>query len=735
MTSFLDFEQSASRLRRQLRQAHLPELRLICACRFFAQFNSLGAPTLAVGETGAPTLASGNSGAPPFMVGKLEQTLESYLREFMPILTESARKSNPNEFLPEEKASFGHLVRLLRAMSPDTVRPDDLSAFVSLYECAVQPPQLSPDDGSSKQPVRIACLFVEYYPDLDLAPRGRILQLQVSATPISAKADSDDIVVRNPVAEPDDRFLAQARDSVISARNYLANKYGLPLKKKYRFDFKVESSGARFTGDSLGMAFAVGAVAAVSRIEVFRERLTVSPDAAFSGALAPDGTVRAIDGEALKLKINRAFHSGVRYLVIPREHITEAWTFLHELEKDSLGRKLELMGADTLESVLSDPRLVPTHRYSTPTHVARKAWHAKRSTWVEVPALVALAFVLYLILSGIDKNPAYVKLNADHTGIVVMNADSTSLWQVDYSVGKLSSDSVWYRVGNIDSDKENEVLIIPDSESPASDSVSAFIHVYDHDGKFLWKRCCVILNEYSGDTTLGQGYHSAQVDVVTVNGTPVIAAFVFRSMPARGHITIWSAGGDKQGWYINQGSTNLRLTSDYDCDGESDLFFECINNRAGNSLGVFVLKGLGSEGVSPPYKFPGIDYTGVMRGNQKKYILFPQTDVCSLLSGPYNGLYGLRQDTDSTFLVETVEFRLPESHGGLMYYLNRDFRVRSVKMEDHFLKRLHILMTEGRLPARPDSLYLAECLANVNYWTDSGWVTEGQLAVSKNISR
>jgi hypothetical protein len=359
MSSILDIEQAASRLRHHLKIAQLPGLKLLCGLQFFE-----------------------------LLVESSIAGMESYVREFIPALAEAAGKCRPQEFLPEEADALTRLASALEKIEAGIIGKDVPDLFMKLGE------KINGGDGGHesimvdrKDVTCLTCLFVEYNPDLDLPPRGRLLNLEVSANSISLKTEEDDVVVRNPVSEPDDRFLSQARDSVRAARKYLHEKYGLSLNKKYRFDFAINSTGAQFTGDSLGVAFAVGAIAAVEKVEIFREKLSISPDVAFSGALSADGKLEPVDEDALKLKIYRAFHSGIRYLVIPREHITDAWQYLSELEKKHPDRTLELVGADMLDTVAADPRLVPTERLSVSTYFARKAWQAKRSTWVETPGL------------------------------------------------------------------------------------------------------------------------------------------------------------------------------------------------------------------------------------------------------------------------------------------------------------------------------------------------------------
>lgn len=353
MVTVLELEKAAARLRRELKAVAVSEIRLLCGLRFGA----------VLGEA-AP------------------EHREAYLREFLPALAEAAGRCDRREFLPDELGLLGRFVELVEAEA-DWQGSKELAALAGLVAPG---PGVGVGDhlgAADGRVVRVNGLFVEYYPDLDLPPRGRLLTLRVVAMALPGGAEDDDVVVRNPVSDTDDRFLAQARDSVAAARLHLAQRYGWNGKKRYRFDFTVESAGARFTGDSLGVAFAVGAIAALGRIEALREEIGVNSAVAFCGALAAHGVLAPVDVDALKLKVYRGFWSDLKVLVIPRVHITEAWAYLKELEEAHRGRKLELMGADVLADVAGDPRLVPVRRLSVPGYVVRQVWKSKRSPWVQ----------------------------------------------------------------------------------------------------------------------------------------------------------------------------------------------------------------------------------------------------------------------------------------------------------------------------------------------------------------
>lgn len=707
MATILDIEQAASKLRQCLKNGRLPELRLLCGLKFFSLF---------------------------FTADEKTPDPESYLREFVPPLAADARKCHAREFLPEETASLGQFVNLLSRYT-DILRADDITALQSLHTAVLSPaPAVAPPGATD----RVTCLFVEYYPDLDLAPRGRLLTLSITATPISSKAISDDIVVRNPVAEPDDRFLAQARDSVAAARSLLWRRYKLPPGKRYRFDFAVDSTGARFTGDSLGIAFAVGAIAALSRIEVFRDRLSISSDAAFSGALSADGQVLPIDNDALKLKIYRAFHSGVKYLVIPRNHITTAWEYLTSLEKEYSGQKkestngkLELMGAETLDSIAADPRFLPRIRSSATAYLTRKVWHTKRSAWVEIPALAALALILFILIAParwmpwFDRQPEFSRFNVVDNRLEVLNRDSILVWGKSIHC-KIYEDAHAERrkIYDINGDGKNEVLVL----TPTIDNCDerGWFTCYSSDGDILFRRFCGIMNEYPGDSS-NVLYEALYLSVVSDHGNPIIITEVFADNPGCGHICLWNFRGELIGWYINWGGSRFCIAHDIDHDGHDELFFLNYNNPL-NCVALLVLKSDSSFGVSPPYDNPG--FQSVKHGNQLAYILFPPTDLGRVpgeLRNEYNepGAEGIREDVTGQLKAYTGESNQGSAIAGI-YIINDSLRVIGASGSDQFNKRRKQLVKEGQLPPL-DSSYNSRLRDSARYWTSSGWITEGQL--------
>jgi hypothetical protein len=698
LSSVLKIESAAVRLRHHLKTAPLPELKLLCGLRFFELFT----PDCPVNA-------------------------ESYLREFVPTLASAAQKSNPKEFLPEEADSLKKLIDLLSDYNDNVMSGDDRAALSQLHDDIKAGKGVVRTAGTlPKNTVCVTCLFVEYNPDLDLPPRGRILSLQISAIPVSS-VDADDIVVRNPISEPDDRFLTQARVSAAAARRYLNKRYGLSLKKRYRFDLSIESTGARFTGDSLGVAFAVGVIAILAKVEVFREKLSVPSQVAFSGALSSEGKLAPVDAGALRLKIYRAFHSDLDLLVIPRQHLTDAWTYLTELESRYPDRKLELVGAERLEAVVADPRLVPAERSSSPMYWGRWLWKTRRSVWVEVPVLAILLIILVYLafpakyLPGFDHNPAYTRVNVSGNCLEVYNRDDQLLWSETSSCNV--TDTFCGRVYDFNGDGFNEVLWMPQSSENCEERGTLYYYAYD--GTTIFRRFGGILGKYHKDTA-GVLYTPLSLDIATVAGEPVVITQVSQEVPARMHIRLWSADGDSLGWYINWGHCMFGFARDLDGDGREELLFMGINNPM-NCVVMFALKADSCYGFSPPYR-DSPEHSGLEPGSQYRYVLFPVTDVGRIdMPTSYNlpDAYGLREEETGLLTASVVENISRDAV--IIYTLDSALRVVKAVCNDRFIKRRDELVASGELPAMSREEYQARLRDAVTYWTDSGWVTEGQL--------
>jgi len=697
MTTLIELEKKAAALRRHLKRAQFPELKLLCILKFFRLLSTVNI-----------------------------QHQESYIREFQKKLYDAAINSNPSEFLPDEVESLDIVRQYFDKYDGDLDLSELRNSFDTLFDNFRKSNDQKIAEEQNKDFVRFKCVFVEYYPDLELSPRGRLLNLNIKASRISSKIEEDEIFIQNPTSKPDDEFQSQAKDSVIAARKYLNQRYKLSLSTRYRFDISVGVTGARLTGNSLGIAIAVGAIAAHAKTDVLCERMTISEGAVFSGALLPDGKLAPVDSEALKLKIYRAYHSEARCLVIPTAHLTDAETLTGQLEERRPDRELILIGADSLENVLDNPKLFQRRSVTLTTYIARRTVKASRSVAVQIPALIILAALLYAVICIqypkawllFDDNPKFVKLTK--VGFEALNKDFVFLWDADYECDSLTSESQ-SAVGDLDLDGKNEVVFTPRSSAYAICENRAYFYCYNHEGELLFRKSAAILGEYPGDTSETQNYPSGSLKILKSRDHPIIVSILGQSMPSRSHIKLWDISGNLIGWYINAGSTDTQPIYIKDVG----YLFIGLNNRYGRGC-IFVIPVDSASGASPPYSSRNIDLSWVKRGNQIHYILFPTTDYCEYYGCQYNLPLRMELLNDSLLRVEVSPGKFGDERQDPLtrYYINinNGFRVIDVDFDDEFVRLRRLLVKRGELPAIDWGNYRNELINSVAYWKDTGFV-------------
>ncbi|MCK4626416.1 MAG: hypothetical protein KAV00_13950, partial [Phycisphaerae bacterium] len=371
--------------------------------------------------------------------------------------------------------------------------------------------------------------------------------------------------------------------------------------------------------------------------------------------------------------------------------------------------------------------IVRSEKVCMGTYVTRTAIKYSRATKVQVPLLIAMLYALTCLLFpkawiGFDWNPEYVRV--DTHGFTTFNKDSVPLWSHVYDFGELTSGSPW-NVGDIDSDGDNEVLFAPTTTTINEEN--AALYVYNYSGGLLWRRHCVILNQFPGDTMLLQSYNPGMIELVSVGDSVVVVTNVHECFPSRTHLKFWNAQGDSLGWYINGGSGGTkRVTLEM---GDSMYLRASINNRVGATV-LMALRKNGSHGVSPPNLGVVLDSGFVTPGNQFAYILFPRTDITMAENLLYNSPCEIRFGADSTLEIVVHEDESLKKYA-VYYFLNSDFRVVEVRVSDRFISRRMALVDDGILPSVQWPTYRAHLLDAVTYWTDSGWVTEGELRAAE----
>jgi hypothetical protein len=578
---------------------------------------------------------------------------------------------------------------------------------------------------------RARCLFVER-DDFGRNVRGRLRTLVGKVDLVGKSARTDEITFDNVIKSPDDPFVGVAYSALAAVRNVFRTS-GLKNQGSsyYHAHFAIVDSGQTFTGDSIGLAFGLLAYVQLLRPEVMRLDRLLSGEVAFTGGVDADGKLTAVNDETLGQKIERAFFSPVKYVVLPEANATAAKQHLDRLRKSYPRRNLHLIAAERLTDIIEDHNVVRSEKVCIGEFVAKKAAKYGRMTKVQVPLLLVLAYLLVCLLYpkawvGFDWNPKFGKFNLGTNSLDVYNCDSLSLWSRSINSTLEGDNPSLQIVRDLDGDGRNEVLFIPPVREGSMER--ARLLCCSSRGELLFNRSCVVEDVFPDDTS-GVQYEPEHVSVVPSGDEYTIVTEVARSSaPTRSHIRMWDSRGNPLGEYVNSGGSRLAWIEDYDSNGVVELFFLNYFNPV-PCVSLLVLPIKGAFGACPPYLKEDPFPFRKVKGNEIAIILFPVTDMAGIdITAGYSqpGLEGIKQNALYSRDVYVDESDSPGSQC-VIYRLGRNLRVEAVGFTDQYKNRRRQLV-EGKSLAYVDLDIQARMLRDsVTYWKDSVWVTERQL--------
>ena len=542
----------------------------------------------------------------------------------------------------------------------------------------------------------------------------------------------DMVAFDNQIKTPDDPFIGVAYESLKAVRLGLRSAgFARQADDAFRAFLSIEQSDRTFTGDSIGLAAALLSFTQLLKPEVMRHDRFIASDIAVTGSINADGQIRAVNDSTITTKIERAFFSHVRYVVLPEANLATARDTVKRLSKQYPRRRLSVIHVAHFDELIGDRNVIRSEKVCLGAFITKKAARYSRATKVQVPLLLLLLYALTCILFpkawvGFDWNPRFVQVT--DRGFVAMNKDSLALWEKEYECNSITVNSR-SEVGDLNGDGKNEVAFAPKSIENSICECNAYMFVYDDNGDLLFRRDCVILDQYPGDSSRVLSYSPGDIDFTRFRDSIIIVSRATMSNPARFHLKFWNASGDSLGWYINAGYSGGAYKC-FSSELETGLAFMVFNNRQ-SCVALFCLDPYSSCGVSPPYSDPMWKLENVKHGNQLCYVLFPRTDVNIATECIYNLPADLVVQSDGAFEVHVVESLKPLSE--VWYVVDDTYRLLDVRPDDSYRNCRASFVNQGKLPPVDWAEYLANLRDTVTYWTDSGWVTEGEFRAAEEL--
>ncbi|MEP0828935.1 MAG: hypothetical protein HRF51_10475, partial [bacterium] len=353
---------------------------------------------------------------------------------------------------------------------------------------------------------RVNCLFVEKESDGN-STRGRLRVMEGNIRQSEADSPSHEVTFEGQIKTPDDPFVGVAYDA-LDALKALFRSRGEKAKAEtpYHAHFSIQESGHHFTGDSIGLAFALLSYAQAVKSDVTRHERLLPGDIAVTGSIDKAGRVLPVNNETLKLKIERAFFSPVRYLVLPEENHRAAVEILKEFQTRHPRRQLRLIAAERLGGAIDDRNIIRAEKVCMGEYITRVTLRTTRRAKVQVPILLALIYLLVCLIYPkawiwFDWNPAAVSV--ERNGIVVVNSGGVALWEdhnfdSDLQVADYYSDGVlapqYVTISDFIDNENNEIVFAPIYKGKANS-----IRLYSSSGKMLWEIEPFVVTTYPGD--------------------------------------------------------------------------------------------------------------------------------------------------------------------------------------------------------------------------------------------
>lgn len=583
---------------------------------------------------------------------------------------------------------------------------------------------------------RVWSLFVEIS-NSGRTSRARLRRLVGSVRCDTKARDSsepqDTVTFDNQLRAPNDPFVGVTYNSIDAVRKLLdTGAYAVRIPGSCQAFLGVRDSQQAFTGDSIGLSVAIITFVQFLSEEILKEKRLISSGAALTGGVDKDGNILPVNDTTIHSKIERAFFSPLKCLVLPDENLPVARHSVSKLMEQYPRRKLELIGRTGITDVIEDRNVISNQPVSLVEYSARKAYRLAKMARVQVPLLFILMYVLSILVYPplspfYDSDPDSVKLT--ETGFAVLNEDGDELWSADSICSAIDIESR-HAVVDINGDGSNEVLFVPASAVTDTCANTAQLLVYDREGRPLFRRFCAPSDNPALGFVSAQFDFPANLYVARLAGKSTI---VTTAQPRdRGLIfmKLWDDSGDSLGCYLNYGVVSAGVIERI-YDGDTTLIFRGKHNPS-ESICLFALRRTGNRGTSPSHASVESESSDNQGGNQLFYILLPRSEVNRAAGCVYHTSKDLVVNPDGSLVLVTNEILDHCCVAGigchLYYVLDADFRVIEIQSSDGYTNSRSALIEDGRLIT---SLNLQASLDlqrdSVRYWTESGWVSGGQL--------
>lgn len=488
-------------------------------------------------------------------------------------------------------------------------------------------------------------LFVEK-DKFGLPTRGRMRTLAGKVRHGDKAAQVDEITFNNQLVAPDDPFVGSSYHALDAVRNLLARQnVGIKSQSRFHAFYEFANRKETFGGDSIGLAVAAVAYTQILKPVISREDCFISNAVAFTGGIDNDGDLTAVNQDTLLQKLERAFFSHVKYVVIPESDFDTARSHMTNLKKAYPMRQLQLIPASSVREVMENRNVIRPQKVCLGEFVVKKAYRYSRIAKIQVPLLLALLYFLLCLVYpkawvGFDWRIYHLTF-ADQK-ISATSKNRKKVWESSIAGAQFLENKI-----NLRGKERQPSAIAVDANRNGRDEVFARlplstnieheqkVYCFDDDGKIAKILIPHDTTNYPGDRAIdGIGQYIAYrisklLPFYGKNDEFILITVAETSSPVRDQIMAFDKNGNIiSGPYLHTGGIWPYKTTGYFStivnNGNKLLVIGCTNNRYERAI-LLVVDPTKLSGVSPPYEDTLFKLSGMQRGSQVYYVAFPET--------------------------------------------------------------------------------------------------------------
>ena len=572
-------------------------------------------------------------------------------------------------------------------------------------------------------------LLVEADPATGEERHGRVLPLTVQAKAMAGLDNQPLVHFNNASLASRNELLNVAQDAVAAAEVLGHREFGRGERALY-FNFSFPDKGSAFAGRSIGLALALLSYNQNRIVRDRRSHLKFRSNCAVTGNVSLRGELEAARGRGLRMKIEAAFFSHLRTVIVPREVLAEARGYVHELASAHPRRRLGLVPADSLAELVGNKDLCAEEKAAFLGYALRHASVAFRygATLIVGAGLMAAAIFVFRhpeLQFWKERTPGAIAASGDT--LVVRNKEDQVIWKFR-ATGELNPLYGPQDFLSADINDDGHPELICTLPFKGNELLTSPLYCFSDRGRLLWDFHAGRKLRTRGGELISDKYYARAIATVPLEpgrGQGVLIGAMHSPWYAY-HLALLDAQGRKLGEFWNSGhfDQSAVAVADLNGDGSAEIIIGGQNNGY-DSACLAVLDPQRMEGASPQKDTPRFEFLDLPPGTEKYYLLLPPSPLSRLLT-VRNRVSAISIDREArTIEVLVVEHREPYA-GGLSYILrylfDYDFRVLSCKPEDYYTSKLRELRALKVMPeiTRDE---IASWKDLVLYWDGTRWTT------------